>query len=371
MTWFDAHLDLAYLAVTGRDMNADLDDLNRPKPRAATGPHTPAGVTLPALRDGAVLEVLGTIFTETGGKGPDGYPAGDAEAAHEAGLRQLRVYHNWVHDSGVRLSRFRDTAMAGDGSDDGASGGDGGGRAYRARTRTHTDQTIRLGILIENADPIRSPDELPWWVERGVVAIGLAWWTSSRYAGGNGTELGLTDLGRDMVRAIDEQGVVHDLSHLSQRATDELLEATDRPVIASHSNCRALLGDQKNPSWQRHLADDTIKEIGRRGGVIGLNLVRNFIDWFEGVTPETLGRPAIDKAIAHVERICELTGSRAHVGLGSDLDGGITANDLPEGINQPADYEKLAEALAARGWSDDDLDGFRRDNWIRFFGSVR
>lgn len=377
MTWFDAHLDLAYLAVSGRDMAAPLDELNAPKTKRSAGPHPPAAVTLPSLREGAVLDVLATIFTETNGTGPEGYPEGDAEAAHEAGLRQLRVYHNWVHDAGARLTRFRDhAAHAHDTADDPAP------RAYRSRTRTHTDEPINIAILIENADPIRSPDELQWWVDRGVLAIGLAWWTPSRYAGGNGTDLGLTPLGRDMIQAMDALHVVHDLSHLSQRATDELLAATDRPVIASHSNARALLGGHANPGWQRHLSDDTIKEIARRGGVIGLNLCANFLRFMPGETgvptkPDDADghtrppRPTIDDAVSLVEHVCDITGSRAHVGLGSDMDGGFSATQMCDDIEKPADLENLAAALRARDWPDDDVAAFKRDNWLRFFASVR
>jgi membrane dipeptidase len=362
MTWFDAHLDLACLAVNGRDMLASLDEINGPHARRPVGVWPPAAVTLDSLRAAGVTRVLATIFTETDGKDADGYPAGDAEAAHEAGLRQLRVYHNWVHDAGVRLTDFADDAGDLTGAVDDAGGGS---RAYQAVTRAHAEAAIQMGILIENADPIRSPDELPWWVERGVVAVGMAWWTPSRYAGGNGTDTGLTDLGRALARAMDDLGVIHDLSHLSQRATDELLEATGRTVIASHSNCRALLGGTDNEAWQRHLADETIIEIGRRGGVIGLNLVRNFLRWTPGATPETLGRPSIDETIAHVERVCELTGSREHVGLGSDMDGGISADDLPEGIDTPGDLHTLSDALRARGWSDEEIAGFERGNWLR------
>lgn len=378
MSWFDAHLDLAYLAVSGRDMGAPLDEINDPKTKrpgaGGVGPHPPAAVTLPALREGAVLDVLATIFTETNGTGPEGYPEGDADAAHEAGLRQLRVYHNWVHDAGVRLTRFRD----GDAHAPGAAA-DPALRAYHSKTRTHTDEPIRMGILVENADPIRNPDELHWWVERGVLAIGLAWWTPSRYAGGNGTDVGLTDFGRDMIRAMDDLHVVHDLSHLSQRATDELLEATDRPVIASHSNPRTPLGGTDNPGWQRHLADETIREIARRGGVIGLNLCANFLRFMPGEAGTPTGpadeipeeaRPTIDDAIALVEHVCDVAGSRAHVGLGSDMDGGFSATRMCRGIERPADLEKLAAALSDLAWTPDEIDGFKRRNWLRFFGSV-
>lgn len=364
MQWFDAHLDLACLAINKRDMLAPLDELNAPNAHRSVGPWPPAGVTLHSMRQAGVTRALATIFTETNGDGPEGYLEGDARAAREAGLRQLRIYHNWQHDAGIRISRLTDP-MAPEETD-----ADGtpvlrhpNARAFKSTTPTHAHDTIELGILIENADPISSPDDLAWWVERGVVAIGLAWWTPSRYAGGNGTDTGLTPLGRDMIRAMDDLGVIHDLSHLSQRSTEELLAATDRPVIASHSNCRALLGDASNKAWQRHLSDDTIREIARRGGVIGLNLCHNFLRY-----PLNEGeRPSVEDAVAHVEHICELVGHREVVGLGSDMDGGFSAKQMCEGIESHADLHRLTDALSARGWSEQDLAAFRWGNWSRFF----
>jgi membrane dipeptidase len=365
-TWFDAHLDLTCLAVRGRDMLARLDQINGDNAKRAVGPWPPAGLTLPSLREGGVHQVLGTIFTETNGDGLEGFPEGDADAAHEAGLRQLRIYHNWRHDAGIVLTRFDGTEQLGEAQTDGEPE-----RAYSARTPTHTDAPIQLAILIENADPIRSPDELPWWKERGVIAVGMAWWTPSRYAGGNGTDIGLTHLGRALADAMDDLRIIHDLSHLSQKATEELLSHTDRPVMASHSNCRALLGGEKNESWQRHLSDETIKEIGSRGGVIGLNLVRNFLTFRPDDPKQERARPTVDDALAHLDHICDITGSRAHVGLGSDMDGGISATDLCEGVESPSDYEKLAAGLEARGWSEDEIAGFTHENWRRFLAEAQ
>lgn len=342
--WFDAHLDLAYLAEKGRDMHAPLDDCR--------GPLQPASITLPSLRDGGVTACLGTLFTEgvedpaaaNAETGAHVYALGDADAAYRAGMRQLKLYNAWAGAGVIELMPRRGSAPSG-------------------------AAPLRLGVLMECADPLPSPDDLPEWVEQGLIAIGMAWWHQSRYAGGNGTDnAGLTDLGRALVPVMDDLGVVHDLSHLSQRATDELLTLTDAPVIASHSNCRALLDGESNPDWQRHLSDDTIREIARRGGVIGLNLVRNFIR--TGLDPKSDNdRPTVDEAADHVEHICEVVGDRAHVGLGSDMDGGITANDLPEGINTPTDLPRITDALRARGWSDHDLAAFRHDNWNRFWTS--
>ncbi len=326
--WFDAHLDLAYLAVMGRNMEAGL--------AAAGGPDLPAAVTLPSLRAGNVRYCLATVFTE-----PDGtdaacsYPAGDAEAAAAVGRRQLEVYEAWVKAGWMVL---------------GAGG----------------EAPLRAWILVEGADVLRGPEELPEWVGRGVAAIGLTWAKPSRYAGGNMTDMGLTDLGRGMVGAMDALGILHDLSHLSDRASDELLSLTDRRVVASHSNCRNLIDDGSArgdgvPPFQRHLRDEVIREIGRRGGVVGINLFSMFL--IRGGARDR--RATVEEAVAHIERVCELTGSRRHVGLGSDMDGGFSASKLPQGIDEPAGLGLLAEALQRGGWSGAEIEGFASENWLR------
>lgn len=331
--WFDAHVDLAYLAECGRDMTQP--------PRPDMDPHPPAAVTLASLVEGGFAACLGTVFTEAFEPGQDpkypttAYPAGDAEAAHRAGVRQLGHYHSW-RDRGLIDLLSRDSLRK-------------------------PAAPIVLGILVEGADPIRSPEELAWWKGQGVVAVGLAWWKASRYAGGNGTDLGLSDLGRALVPAMDELGIVHDLSHLSQRATDDLLALTDAPVIASHSNCRALVAGEN----QRHLADATIREIARRGGVIGLNLCSPFLV-SSGADGE---RATIADCVRHVEHVCEVAGNRVCVGLGSDMDGGFSALKLPEGIERPADCDRIARALLAAGWSEAEAAGFRYGNWLRFWAS--
>jgi membrane dipeptidase len=199
-----------------------------------------------------------------------------------------------------------------------------------------------------------------------VVAVGMAWARGSRYASGNAepscsSDFGLTGLGRAMVPAMDALGIVHDLSHLSQRASDELLGLSAAAVVATHSNCRALLGGQS----QRHLADETIREIGRRGGVIGLNLFAPFVHHELGEGE----RPSISDAVRHVEHICAVMGHRGGVGLGSDFDGGFSAERLPAGIDRPADLWKITHTLWQRGWSDAEVEGFAWGNWARFWAA--
>jgi membrane dipeptidase len=228
-------------------------------------------------------------------------------------------------------------------------------------------------VLIENADPVSAPDDLDLWRDGGVVAVGLTWMTRGRYASGNGVPsdepgAGLTDLGRAFVARMDELGLVHDASHLNDRSLADLFDATDRRVVATHSNCRALF-DPANPTSggnQRHLTDDAIREIARRGGVIGLNLCSSFLDescWKDG-------RASIDDCLDHVEHVCEITGNRDHVALGSDMDGGFSAARLPNGVDLPADLSKIAEALRDRGWSDAELAKFTHANWARVFPAL-
>lgn len=325
MDWFDAHLDLACIHLNGRDLL---------KERAEGGLWLPGCITLPSLQAGGVTRCLATVFTESVKAGTplaedQQYVEGEAEGAHRAGARQVALYADW-HTKGVGP---------------------------------------RMGVLMECADPIRDPDELAWWVERGVVAVGLAWAHQSRYAGGNGVETGLTSLGRELVAEMDRLGIVHDASHLSERAFWELCKATDRVIVASHSNCRELNGgDAIEPVGrrQRHLTDAQIKEITRRGGVIGLNLFSLFLR----PDCEEPQRATIADCVAHVERVCSIAGNRRCVGLGSDADGGFSATRLPTGIDGPHDYQKLADALTTSGWSAADVEGFASENWARLFPAV-
>ena len=339
MQIFDAHLDLAYLDVNRRDLTLPLDGLGP----ETEGPHPPVAVTLPELSAANVRWALGTVFTEAGGDGPEGYEPLDVEGAVLTGQAQISVYRRWANEGHITIVNH--------------------GRFDPEPGET---DPIQIGILVENADPIRTPDELDWWVSEGVVAIGLCWAKQSRYAAGNACEpdLGLTPMGVELLEAMHAVGVVCDLSHLSQRATDEALERTNGPIIASHSNCRALLGGGSGKHWQRHLSDEAITEVAQRGGVIGLNLA----EWFlkPGVTNDG-PRPTIDDALAHIERICELTGSTQHTALGTDMDGGFHAKQLCEGIEKPTDLHKLFDTLGERGWTASELEGLACGNWLRFW----
>ena len=305
--WADGHLDLAYLAVNGRDMRAPVPD---------DAPHS---VTIAAMREGGVRVALGTIFTELGGdpaKDRAAYlDSNDVEGAHRAGLLQLEWYEAMERAGDIAIIRTRrDLARAA--AADGPPG---------------------IVILMECADPIRSPDEVAWWHARGLRVVGMSWGHGSRYSGGNARAGGLTDVGRRFVEALDACGILHDASHLSRAAFDDLLSTTDARVIASHSNAQALLEHS-----ERHITDAQIVAIRERDGWIGLNLYGRFL---------AKDRPAtIADGVAHTMHVARLAGAD-RVGLGSDLDGGFGREAYPVEIRSTRHYPKLLAALDAAGFT--------------------
>jgi membrane dipeptidase len=321
--WLDGHLDLAYLAVAGRDFGRPADP--------ASG-----CVSYPDLREAPVRIALATLFTEAKAPGqPGGYiDSSDVEGAHAAGAQQLAWYH--AEEAAGRMRIIRTVADLNE---------------VAARDSRATDAPLAIVLLMECADPIRTPNEAQWWFDRGVRVVGMSWGYGSRYSGGNSTGGPLTSQGRELIAAFDALGILHDASHLSDASLDGLLAATSRRVVATHSNCRALLEPK-----ERHLTDDQIHAIAARDGVIGLNLYGAFL---------SVGRtPTLDDCIAQVERVASLVG-RDRTCLGSDLDGGFGPSGLPTGLRHPRDYARLDEALAARGWSPSERAGFRHGQWLR------
>ena len=326
----DGHLDLAYLGLMAatappgqpsRDLLSDLP------------PDARGCVTLPALRRAGVRLVCATIFTESGASeagnpvaysGPD-----DVDGAALAGRRQLEWYQTLETQGAVRIVRHREDLPD-------------------VVAPTAPEGPLPMVILMECADPIRDPADAAWWVERGVRMVGLSWARGSRYSGGNGQPGPLNGLGREMVAALDELGVIHDVSHLSDQSFDDLLACARGPVVASHSNCRSITGES-----QRHLRDDQIRAIAARGGVVGLNLYGRFL---------VAGRRAtLADAVAHVCRVAELGGPQTPA-LGSDLDGGFGPGDLPVDLDRP---ERLPTLVAEVHRAGVDARAFAWGNWMR------
>jgi len=190
----------------------------------------------------------------------------------------------------------------------------------------------------------------------GVRAMGLTWNERNAIADGAGesrAQGGLTEFGREVVAEMDRLGMVVDVSHLCERSFWDVLEVARGPVVASHSNARALCDHVRN------LRDEQIRALASAGGVMGMNFFANFLD----AEPD---RADVGRLCDHIDHICALVGP-GHVGLGSDFDGiGRTPRGLQDCSRMPA----ITEELLRRGYAEADVRAILGGNFLRVFREV-
>jgi membrane dipeptidase len=192
----------------------------------------------------------------------------------------------------------------------------------------------------------------------GLRSLGLVWSRSNIFAEGvgeNNRERGLTYLGKELVRRCNEMGILVDVSHLNIAGFWDVLETSSKPIVASHSNARAICDHERN------LNDDQIRALAENGGLMGINFARQFL--VEGA--QTGSDVSLDAMVDHIDHIVGLVGID-HVALGSDYDGA----SMPEELYDAAQTPKLIQALRDRGYDDVSIQKFGRDNWLRVFQQV-
>lgn len=212
--------------------------------------------------------------------------------------------------------------------------------ARHCRTGAEVDAAVAAGkvaalLSIEGADLIDCDvHKLETVADWGVRFMNPVWNRANVLSGTNAEapERGLSAAGRDFVRVLEEYGIYPDVSHLSDAGFWDMVHFARRPIIASHSNARALCPHRRN------LTDDQFRAIRDSGGVVGLNLYLDFV-----------GAPTMDALVAHVEHFLSLGGEKT-LCLGGDLDG---CEALAAGMQGIQDVPQLYEALKARGYGDD------------------
>jgi membrane dipeptidase len=204
---------------------------------------------------------------------------------------------------------------------------------------------------------------------------------------------GLTDFGKEVVHEMNRDGIMVDISHVSDKTFYDALEVSKAPLIASHSSCRAIC------DHVRDMSDDMIKALAAKGGVIQINYEKSFIDQaykdaynkatggvvtnidnlkkkcgddgecFERemkkieeqlIAEGKLPHVTYEKVIEHIDHAVKLVGAD-HVGLGSDFDGA----NMPEGLEDASKLPKITEALIRRGYSDSDVRKILGENTLR------
>jgi membrane dipeptidase len=340
----DGHEDIAWNALAlGRDARLGASEVRR----LEQGSDVPArdGVRmlgLPEWLAGGVAVVLGTIFVEPAKRPyPKSHTYTTVEEAHRLAQAQLDYYH-----------RLADECE----------------QVTLIRTRADLDRVLdsqgnekpQLGVvpLMEGADPIREPVEAEMWFERGLRMVSLSWVTGSRYAGGDGSPGPLTDEGRQLLEVMAELGMILDVSHLAEEAFAEAMERFEGRVVASHANPRARV------PGRRQLSDDMIRRLAERDGVMGIVLYNAFLrpGWSKGDPREAV---TVADVAAAVDYVCQVVGDVAHVGLGSDFDGGFGTESAPLGMDTVADLGRVAPALGEMGYGDEEIAAVMGGNWLR------
>ncbi len=230
---------------------------------------------------------------------------------------------------------------------------------------------IALFLSLEGADPIQNDlSLLRIFYELGVRGVGLVW-SRRNYAGEGsifhegraGRKGGVTSFGVALIEEAEKLGMFIDVSHLNDEGFLDVMEVARRPVIASHSNCRALVPVPRN------LTDEQIAALAKTGGVIGMNALDVFTK--QGRTGATA-----EHLVDHVDHIVRIAGVD-HVGLGFDL-----CDDLKNHLNlhHPVEHRdviaghgetgQFTTALIQRGYSDEDILKILGGNFLRVYKAV-
>ena len=174
------------------------------------------------------------------------------------------------------------------------------------------------------------PEILEDLYDIGFRVTSLGWNEKNPLTGSHKTGGGLTDLGREYVKEAQRAGMLVDVSHISDEGFWDMMKITDGPIIATHSNSRAVCGDSRN------LTDDMFRAICETGGVAGYNACKEF----------TGENPTIDTICDHIFHFMELDPSGKHIALGGDLDG---ISEMPAGFEGVQSWPVVAKRLLERG----------------------
>lgn len=207
-------------------------------------------------------------------------------------------------------------------------------------------------LAIEGGEALEgSISALRMFYKLGVRLMTLTWSRRNQIADGvyeARTGGGLTRFGVEVVKEMNRLGMAVDVSHLSERGFWDVMEVAEKPVVATHSNARAVWDHPRN------LTDDQLRAIARSGGIVGATFVGPFIGQ---------GKQSVENLVNHIDHMVEVMGIE-HVGIGSDFDG-TSDESLPEEIRNVTDMPAVAQALLRRGYSEGDVRKIMGLNWLR------
>ena len=342
MLIIDAHLDLSWNTLQwNRDLLQSVYTI-RTQEQAQVGKGRGQNtVALPEMRKGKVFLSFVTMLARSTGRPVDYIDYCSTAQAYAVAQGQLAYYRALEQQGHARIIDNKASLES------------------HLSEWQESDATPPLGFVLsmEGADPILEPEQLEFWYRQGLRLLGPTHYGSGRYAGGTATEVGLTDLGKPLLKEMSRLGVLLDMTHFSDQSFWEALEHYEGPVLASHNNARVLV------PHQRQFSDEQLKAIFARDGVVGVALDSWMLKFPWSV--EINHQVTLGNVCDHIAYMCELAGNTRHVALGTDLDGGFGKEQSPSDLDTIADLQKLAKKLQERGFGQEDIASIMHGNWLR------
>ncbi len=359
----DTHSDTPMLMMRGYDMGKRNPSDESPQ------------MDYPRMVEGGLDAAFLVVYLSQGPLTEDGY-----DASHERALSLFEVIHESIEEN----SHIAELALTAD-------------DAYRIAE----EGKRAIYLCVENGYPIgKDISRLHKYYDLGARYMTLS---HSRHnqicASSTDTSEppheGLSDFGKEVVREMNRLGMIVDISHIADQSVKDVLELTEAPVLATHSNAKAV---QDHP---RNLNDELLRMIADNGGVVHVTFVSSFVaprepnperdsaraavrekwDDFEGLTDEEMEqareewdevnrrypvkRATVSDLVDHIDHIVEVAGIE-HVGIGSDFDGGGRLEDL----NDVTELGNITLELVRRGYSKEEIEKIWSGNFMRVFREV-
>ena len=243
--------------------------------------------------------------------------------------------------------------------------------------RAKAKRKIAVIMGLQNAEQFREPKDVKEFYQLGLRCAQLTYNSQNLIGSGSTDRIdgGISDYGVDIIKAMNEVGMLIDVSHSGDRTTLDAIELSPRPIAFTHSNCRAL---NNHP---RLKTDEAIQKLARKGGVMGITGVRNFVKDREPTT--------VEDVVDHIDHVVKLVGID-HVGIGTDSDllgydkmqpdqyaklkaaykASYAFRDKidTDGFNHPKKIYDLTDALIRRGYSDNNIQAVLGGNFRRLLG---
>ncbi|MCW2278528.1 dipeptidase [Heliophilum fasciatum] len=246
----------------------------------------------------------------------------------------------------VEAGRSNDE-QGGSNDEQGGSNDEQGARGRGLPRPIGTLLTIEGGEALEG-----SLEQVAFFFRLGVRSIGLTWNQRNALADGSWHSGGLSAFGRQVVTAMNQQGMIIDLAHIAPAGFWDTLALTAKPVIVSHANCRHLCDHRRN------LDDRQIRALAAQGGVLGISFYQEFL----GKGPADVGTVA-----DHIEHVCHVSGHAGAVGIGSDFDG----MDQPaKGLASTAELPRIWEELLRRRFPEAAIQAIAGTNFLRVLKEI-